>query len=571
MSKKIFTLKIINKYKETPSAYIFTIQITDELKSRFQFIPGQFITVHLKDKNGVLHNRHYSICSSNNQQNISFCVKKVQNGIVSNLLHKEYNVGDILHLSRPSGNFILSDSILEDYKNLVFVTGGSGITPIKTMINHALVSKFDGNIFLVYANRDSRSIIFHQHLRDLQQNNCHFVFTIDEPTETWTGEVGQLSTAKIEEIFLKHNFPYKDTCFFTTGPPKIIENVRNHLNANKVKHTDIRFENFFIDLLSKDISTKIQQITIKFKRNIHSVTVRANQNILDATLKAGFSIDHQCKIGNCLSCEAKLKSGNVYSTTKRYDGSTKILTCNSYPLNDKVVVDFNKNILQSVFKRNNLIIIGLLSSFLLLKFLSNNSNELFLAKGYMNTGHENITCIECHTSAPGTLRQQLQNNTKAFLNLTDNEYVDFGKLEVGNNECLTCHTRPNDVHPTHRFMEPRFSTARKELHPENCISCHNEHNGKRITIEQVDFCQRCHQDIKVNNDPLDVSHEYLISMSQWSTCLQCHDFHGNHIAEAPKSISDTISLHSVEDYFKGGEDPYGDVKKYVADLILNNE
>lgn len=571
MSKKVFTLKIINKYKETPDSYVFTTRITDELKSKFQFISGQYITVHLKDNNDISHSRHYSICNHSNEQNISFCVKRVQNGTVSNLLHEEYNIGDTLKLSSPGGNFILSDSILENYQNLVFVTGGSGITPIKAMINHALASKFDGSIYLLYANRDARSIIFHQYLKDLQLDNCHFVFTVDEPTESWRGEVGQLSQAKIEEVFLKHDFPYKNTCFFTTGPPKIIENVKNHLKAKKVNHTNIKSENFFIDLRSKDISTKTQQITIKFKRNTHSVTVPANQNILDASLKAGFSVDHQCKIGNCLSCEAKLKSGKVYSATKRHDGSTKILTCNSYPLNDQVVVDFNKSIFQSIFKRNNLIIAGLLSSFFLFIFLSDKSNELFLAKGQMNTGHENLKCIECHTSAPGTLRQQLQNNTKAFLNLTDDEYVDFGKLKVGNTECLTCHNRPNDVHPTHRFMEPRFITARKELHPENCISCHNEHKGERITIKQVDFCYRCHKDIKVKNDPLDFSHKHLISMDQWNTCLQCHDFHGNHLFEAPKSINDTISLQRVENYFKGGEDPYAGVKKYVAKLILNNE
>jgi ferredoxin-NADP reductase len=569
MIKKTFPLKIIKKYKETPVSYSFTLRITDDLKSKFKFICGQYITVHLRDNNGRQQSRRYSITSLINEQNISFCVKRVPKGLVSNLLHDEYNVGDTLEVSPPSGNFILNDHILEEYQNLVFVTGGSGITPVKAMINHAIANKFSGNIYLIYANRDIRSIIFYDHLQEIQQHNCHFVFTIDEPTEGWTREVGQLSKSKIEEIFCKHKIPYKDTCFFTTGPSIIIEILINHLKANQVHHTNIKSENFDLSPLTKGISTETQQIKIKFKGNTHIVTVGANQNILDATLDAGFNIDHECKMGNCLSCEAVLKSGKVYSAIKQQDDSDKIITCTSYPLNDQVVVNFDKSILQSITKRNNLIILGFIFSFFILLFLTAEPNESCLAKGPMNTGHENLKCVDCHKSAPGSTRQQLQYNAKTFLNLTDGEYVDFGKLRVNNTVCLNCHSRPNDVHPTHRFLEPRFIKAREAIQPENCISCHNEHNGKRVTIVQANYCQHCHQDIKVNNDPLDLNHEQLIYAEKWNTCLQCHDYHGNHIFNVPKRISDTISLQSLKIYFNGGEDPYSDIKKYITDSIVN--
>jgi ferredoxin-NADP reductase len=565
MSRKIFSLEIIKKYRETPDSCSFTLRITDELKSQFQFISGQYLTVHLIDKNGVQHSRHYSICSLNNSQGISFCVKRVRDGLVSNLLCDGYSVGT-LQVSPPTGDFILNDTILEDYRNLVFITGGSGITPIKSMIDQALANNFKGNIFLIYANRDVSSIIFHQHLMDIQRDKCQFVYAVDNPTEGWTGEVGRLTSSKVEEIFQKFKIPYKGTCFFLTGPPVIIENAINHLKTNEVYKTDIKLENFFISVSSADLSTETHSVKIRNKRRTQTISIPPNQNILDAALNAGIDIKHSCKVGNCQSCVAVLKSGKVYSTIKHQNNSNKIITCQSFPLDDMVVVDYDKSILQTIFaNRNTLIIASLLLSFFLFLFFIDPSNESYLAKGYFNTGHDNLKCVACHKAAQGTTRQQLQSNSMSFLNF-NHEYVSFGSLEVGNNECLDCHTRPNDVHPTHRFLEPKFAEARMEIHPENCNSCHNEHSGRRVTIE-VNFCKNCHQEIKINNDPLGTSHEQLISSNQWNTCLQCHDFHGNHIFEPATRMKDTFILKSVETYFEGGEDPYGAVKKYITDSL----
>jgi hypothetical protein len=150
--------------------------------------------------------------------------------------------------------------------------------------------------------------------------------------------------------------------------------------------------------------------------------------------------------------------------------------------------------------------------------------------------------------------------------MDDNDYAHFGKMAVDNKECLNCHERSNDVHPTHRFMEPKFSSARDAIKPEKCTSCHNEHQGERITIEQIDFCQHCHLDTEVKNDPLTISHDQLISNEEWNTCLQCHDFHGNHIFELITELKDTIPVKEVREYFEGGKDPYSDVKKFIADM-----
>lgn len=181
--------------------------------------------------------------------------------------------------------------------------------------------------------------------------------------------------------------------------------------------------------------------------------------------------------------------------------------------------------------------------------------------GPLNTGHEDLACIECHTPARGTLGQQIQTNLMFAMGKRKTK-VEFGLENVDNNKCLACHDRPNDRHPVHRFEEPRFAEARKAINPTKCASCHTEHHGIRITIESAAFCANCHQDTEMNNDPLDISHKELIAQGNWNSCLQCHDFHGNHVMHVAEKMQDTISLSDIVNYFKGGASPYPDKKQY---------
>jgi hypothetical protein len=74
----------------------------------------------------------------------------------------------------------------------------------------------------------------------------------------------------------------------------------------------------------------------------------------------------------------------------------------------------------------------------------------------------------------------------------------------------------------------------------------------------------CHQDLEVEDDPIDVPHAILADTEQWSTCIQCHDFHGNHRYEIPNRMKDTIPIRELKAYFNGGPDPFGSDKKYLG-------
>lgn len=202
--------------------------------------------------------------------------------------------------------------------------------------------------------------------------------------------------------------------------------------------------------------------------------------------------------------------------------------------------------------------------------LSIPGNEYMVKLGPMNTGHEELECQDCHTKAKGNIMQQLQANAMHLAGMRSSE-ADFGLENVDNKKCLECHDRPNDRHPVHRFTEPRFADARKEIKITECETCHTEHSGVRMTLATTEYCVNCHSDLKMKDDPLDVPHDVLIKKGDWKTCLQCHDFHGNHIMEAPSLMKDTIPFKIIRAYISGGKDPYGDQKKYKAVKTKDNQ
>ncbi len=210
--------------------------------------------------------------------------------------------------------------------------------------------------------------------------------------------------------------------------------------------------------------------------------------------------------------------------------------------------------------------LGLLG--LMLLFLP--GNEPFHVRGPMNTGHEKLKCASCHREAPGSLRQQIQANMRFIFGQRDRP-ADFSHLRVGNENCLHCHERPNDRHPVYRFLEPRFLKARQNLSPDRCISCHAEHNGRRVSLANIDYCQECHKKTRLRHDPVDVPHDKLIVLKRWESCLGCHDFHGNHIRQTPKTVDQIIPSEKIHAYFEGGLSPYGDERRFKAKKETGND
>ena len=222
-------------------------------------------------------------------------------------------------------------------------------------------------------------------------------------------------------------------------------------------------------------------------------------------------------------------------------------------------------------KRQNLAFaIGLSIGLAAVALLLSPVDESLHAHGPMTPGHETIKCGGCHRPAAGTARQQLQANARYLLGLRE-QPVDFGYQAVTNERCLGCHERPNDRHPVYRFLEPRFVKAREAIKPQLCTSCHLEHRGRRVSLTDTGYCSNCHKDTKLRKDPLDVSHERLIGLKLWESCLGCHDFHGNHLMKTEKRVEQVIPVEKIRAYFAGAASPYGDVRLHKAKQEIDDE
>ena len=212
--------------------------------------------------------------------------------------------------------------------------------------------------------------------------------------------------------------------------------------------------------------------------------------------------------------------------------------------------------------RRRVYMFALLAPILALGLLATPSRQRMRAAGPANTGHETLDCAQCHTPADGTVRQQLQANARYQLGLRGTP-ANFIHEPVDNVDCLACHQNRDDRHPVYRFEEPRFAEVREVLAPQNCVSCHAEHSGRRVTVEAT-VCSQCHQETTIREDPILPTHDGLIALRQWTTCLQCHDFHGNHVRETPNKLVQALRAEHVDDYLAGGRQIYGSEVRYPA-------
>jgi len=192
----------------------------------------------------------------------------------------------------------------------------------------------------------------------------------------------------------------------------------------------------------------------------------------------------------------------------------------------------------------------------LLFLLLHQDLEDWHSSGPLNPGHEDLACKECHIPADGTIRQQLQANTRFYSGQRHTEN-DFVFTKISNKHCIACHDKKgDDQHPTYRFNEPRFKKARELIHPELCISCHQEHSGKRVSHFKATDCKHCHKEMHIEDDSITVPHDELIKREDWETCMGCHDFHGNHKMELETTVGRSIKTAKIQTYFNTAPTPY---------------
>jgi len=351
------TLEVKKVQKETDDCVSITFNVPEELKDVFQFKQGQNLTIR-KTINSEEIRRSYSICTSPFDTELKVAVKKVKGGLFSTYANEELKAGDFLDVMPPTGEFYTKLHPSQQ-KSYVAFAAGSGITPVLSIIKTTLLTEPKSNFTLVYGNRTKSSIIFKEQLEALKDKFIErfriYHILSREKTDTPINE-GRIDEKKCELLFTKLiNIKATDE-FFLCGPEQMIFCIKDLLIHNDVKKEHIHFELFTVpgekrSTVNNQRSTEITGPKAKVSVKLDGITFEFDlayndQTILNAALELGADLPYACKGGVCTTCKAKLQEGKVmmdanWGLEQEEVDKGFILTCQSHPLTENVVVDFD--------------------------------------------------------------------------------------------------------------------------------------------------------------------------------------------------------------------------------------
>ena len=354
MATHFHTLKIKEVKKETADCVSVSFLIPEELSEMFVFKEGQNITIK-KNINGEELRRSYSVCNAPFENELKVAIKKTTGGLFSTYANDELKAGDTLEIMPPTGRFNAKTT----EGNYLAIAAGSGITPIFSIIKHTLKTQANSSFTLIYGNKSRGSIIFFEEIEALKNKFMErFTCVNILSRERTDAEInyGRIGTEKLEGLQHLINFKTFNDAYIC-GPEEMIFASAAFLEEQGMPKGNIHFELFTTpgekklaitnkQLAEEDAGPK-SNITIKLDgRTFNFDLAYKADNILDAALQQGADLPYACKGGVCCTCRAKLLEGKVhmdvnYALEDDEVAQGFILTCQSHPLTEKVVVDFD--------------------------------------------------------------------------------------------------------------------------------------------------------------------------------------------------------------------------------------
>jgi 3-ketosteroid 9alpha-monooxygenase subunit B len=328
-------LKVTGVVDETVDARSFVLEIPPALERAFAYTAGQYCTFRATI-GGEPVVRCYSMSSSpDTGDRFTVAVKRVAEGKMSNWMIDSLSPGDTIEVMRPAGLFVLRESDLP----IVAFAGGSGITPILSIVKSALATT-KREIAIVYANRDADSIMFADQLEQLRARSPGRL-SVHHHLDS---ERGFLDAAACAGLVGER----KDADFYVCGPGPYMEVVEaglEHLGAARSQLFIERFETPE-ETHELDEGSATESITIRLGRRKTKVGYKFGDTILEAARRGGLAPPFSCEAGNCGSCMAHVDEGRATmrvnnALTSDEVESGWVLTCQAIPMSPEVVVDYD--------------------------------------------------------------------------------------------------------------------------------------------------------------------------------------------------------------------------------------
>lgn len=351
-----YPLKVKEIRDETEDCKSVVFEIPAELRESFAFMPGQYLTLKTTIQGEEIR-RSYSLCAAPYENEWRVAVKKVKNGKFSGYVNQELKKGDILEVMRPEGHFT-PKNYQESKKHYLLIAAGSGITPILSIAKSILKESKESRISLVYGNKNSGSIIFHEEIEAIKNKylgRCSVQYILSKERLEEQILHGRIDAKKLEFMF-KQWIPIQTIDdIFVCGPEEMIHAVREQAIAQGFDEKNIHFELFNSQsIVDPSLMQQLQEeagknckvtVTVDGKSFDFDLAFGQN-NILDAALQEGADLPYACKGGVCCTCKAKLVQGEVtmlktYGLMKDEIENGYILSCQAYPKSEELVVNFD--------------------------------------------------------------------------------------------------------------------------------------------------------------------------------------------------------------------------------------
>jgi len=357
LNKGFHALTIAEVRRETPDSVSIRFDVPDALRDAFRFKAGQHLTLRA-DIGGEDVRRNYSLCVAPGEDVVRIAVKQMPGGVFSGFANTALAAGHSIEVLPPMGRFVLPE-MQADAPHYVGVAGGSGITPVLSILKHTLADNPHARFTLLYGNRNSPAIMFLEELAGLKDRYLgrlevyHFLEDEADEIELFNG---RLDREKCDEI-LAHLIAPKDIdAFFICGPGPMMDTVEAALREHGVAPSRILVERFTTSAPSarafrRDEAQQAKAAGAEMAIVLDGRRSKVNFNpesasILESVQQAGLRAPYACRSGVCTTCRAKLLEGKVemranYGLTDDEVAQGYVLTCQSVPTSDKIVLSFD--------------------------------------------------------------------------------------------------------------------------------------------------------------------------------------------------------------------------------------
>ncbi len=356
MAEHFYKLRVAEIVAETEEANSIRFEVPKELKEAFRFRAGQHLSVRA-EIGGEEVRRNYSLCVAPSEEQLKVTVKRIAGGVFSNWVGDNLKVGDTLDVMTPHGSFTV-DFAPEAKRRYVAFAGGSGITPVMSLIRTALAVEPESRFTLFYGNRDANSIIFLEGLAALKDSYLgrfelyHFLSDEEGDVDLFNGMLDRGTCDEAIE-HLVDDVAAVDA-WFICGPGPMMDAAEAALAERGVVKDRIHIERFLAGRPSAALAAQMAQLQEKAAGLTLSVTLDGRTrrvefteaNILDSAREAGLPAPFACKAGVCATCRAKVTKGKVemaarYGLTDEEIAAGYVLTCQSVPVGEGVAVDYD--------------------------------------------------------------------------------------------------------------------------------------------------------------------------------------------------------------------------------------